>query len=67
VIVSRRGTESIVMLPLEEWEGLKKQRTRSDRSGILPEIERFTLPGGTPALHSRSPKAIKFWRKIQIK
>ena len=24
VIVSRRGTESIVMLPLEEWEGLQE-------------------------------------------
>ena len=24
VVVSRRGTESIVMLPLEEWEGLQE-------------------------------------------
>ena len=24
VIVSRRGSESIVMLPLEEWEGLQE-------------------------------------------
>lgn len=24
VIVSRRGTESIVMVPLEEWEGLQE-------------------------------------------
>lgn len=24
VVVSRRGTESIVLLPLEEWEGLQE-------------------------------------------
>jgi len=24
VVISRRGTESVVMLPLEEWEGLNE-------------------------------------------
>lgn len=24
VVISRRGTESVVMLPLEEWEGLSE-------------------------------------------
>ena len=36
-------------------------RGRLCRSGVSPDIEWLTLAGETPALHSRSQKAIRFW------
>ena len=34
---------------------------RLSRSGVSPDIERLTLAGETPALHSESPKPSCFW------
>jgi hypothetical protein len=34
------------------------------RSGVSPDIERFTLAGGTPALHSRRQNVSGFLCKI---
>jgi len=45
VIVSRRGSESIVMLPLEEWEGLQETahllRSPSNARRLLAALNRL--------------------------
>lgn len=45
VIVSRRGTESIVMVPLEEWEGLQETahllRSPSNAKRLLAALKRL--------------------------
>jgi len=45
VVVSRRGTESIVMLPLEEWEGLQETahllRSPANAERLLGALNRF--------------------------
>jgi antitoxin YefM len=45
VIVSRRGTESIVMLPLEEWEGLQETahllRSPANAQRLLAALHRL--------------------------
>ena len=45
VIVSRRGTESIVMLPLEEWEGLQETahllRSPANAQRLLAALQRL--------------------------
>ena len=45
VIVSRRGAESIVMLPLEEWEGLQETahllRSPSNARRLLAALNRL--------------------------
>ena len=45
VIVSRRGTESIVMLPLEEWEGLQETahllRSPANAQRLLAALNRL--------------------------
>ncbi len=45
VIVSRRGAESIVMLPLEEWEGLKESahllRSPANARRLLAALNRL--------------------------
>lgn len=62
VIVSRRGTESIVMVPLEEWEGLQETahllRSPSNAKRLLAALKRLDQGGGevlsVEALASRS-------------
>jgi len=45
VVVSRRGTESIVMLPLEEWEGLQETahllRSPANAKRLLAALDRL--------------------------
>jgi antitoxin YefM len=45
VIVSRRGAESIVMLPLEEWEGLQETahllRSPANAQRLLAALNRL--------------------------
>ena len=45
VIVSRRGAESIVMLPLEEWEGLQETahllRSPTNAQRLLAALNRL--------------------------
>ncbi len=45
VVVSRRGTESIVMLPLEEWEGLQETahllRSSANARRLLAALNRL--------------------------
>jgi antitoxin YefM len=45
VVVSRRGTESIVMLPLEEWEGLQETahllRSPANAERLLAALKRL--------------------------
>jgi antitoxin YefM len=45
VIVSRRGAESIVMLPLEEWEGLQETahllRSPANAQRLLSALNRL--------------------------
>lgn len=45
VVVSRRGTESIVMLPLEEWEGLQETahvlRSPANAERLLTALKRL--------------------------
>jgi antitoxin YefM len=45
VVVSRRGAESIVMLPLEEWEGLQETahllRSPANAERILDALKRL--------------------------
>ena len=45
VIVSRRGTESIVMLPLDEWEGLQETahllRSPANAKRLLAAMDRL--------------------------
>ena len=45
VVVSRRGAESIVMLPLEEWEGLQETahllRSPANAERILSALKRL--------------------------
>lgn len=45
VVVSRRGTESIVMLPLEEWEGLQETahllRSPANAKRLLGALDRL--------------------------
>ena len=62
VVVSRRGTESIVMLPLEEWEGLQKTahllRSPANAEHLLTALKRLDNGEGeilsVDALASRS-------------
>ena len=62
VVVSRRGTESIVMLPLEEWEGLQETahllRSPANAERILTALKRLDNGEGeilsVDALASRS-------------
>lgn len=62
VIVSRRGTESIVMVPLEEWEGLQETahllRSPTNAKRLLAALKRLDQGGGevlpVEALASRS-------------
>jgi antitoxin YefM len=50
VIVSRRGAESIVMLPLEEWEGLKESahllRSPANARRLLAALNRLARGEG---------------------
>jgi antitoxin YefM len=50
VIVSRRGAESIVMLPLEEWEGLKETahllRSPTNARRLLAALNRLARGEG---------------------
>jgi antitoxin YefM len=50
VIVSRRGAESIVMLPLEEWEGLKETahllRSPANARRLLAALNRLARGEG---------------------
>lgn len=50
VIVSRRGAESIVMLPLEEWEGLKETahllRSPANAKRLLAALNRLARGEG---------------------
>lgn len=45
VIVSRRGTESIVMVPLDEWEGLQETahllRSPTNAKRLLAALKRL--------------------------
>jgi antitoxin YefM len=45
VIVSRRGTESIVMVPLDEWEGLQETahllRSPANAKRLLAALKRL--------------------------
>ncbi len=45
VVVSRRGTESIVLLPLEEWEGLQETahllRSPANAKRLLAALNRL--------------------------
>ena len=45
VVVSRRGTESIVLLPLEEWEGLQETahllRSPANAKRLLGALDRL--------------------------
>ena len=62
VVVSRRGTESIVMLPLEEWEGLQETahllRSPANAERLLTALKRLDNGEGeilsVDALASRS-------------
>ena len=62
VVVSRRGTESIVMLPLEEWEGLQETahllRSPANAGRLLAALKRLDHGEGellsVDALASRS-------------
>jgi antitoxin YefM len=62
VVVSRRGTESIVMLPLEEWEGLQETahllRSPTNARRLLAALNRLEKGEGvvlsTEALKARS-------------
>jgi antitoxin YefM len=62
VVVSRRGTESIVMLPLEEWEGLQETahllRSPANARRLLAALNRLEKGEGvelsTEALKARS-------------
>ena len=62
VIVSRRGTESIVMLPLDEWEGLQETayllRSPANAKRLLAAIDRLDRGEGAAmsveSLKSRS-------------
>ncbi len=62
VIVSRRGTESIVMVPLEEWEGLQETahllRSPTNAKRLLAALKRLDQGEGEvfpiEALASRS-------------
>jgi len=62
VVVSRRGTESIVMLPLEEWEGLQETahllRSPANARRLLAALNRLEKDEGvvlsTEALKARS-------------
>ncbi len=50
VIVSRRGSESIVMLPLEEWEGLQETahllRSPTNARRLLAALNRLDSSKG---------------------
>jgi antitoxin YefM len=50
VIVSRRGAESIVMLPLEEWEGLQETahllRSPANARRLLAALNRLDSAEG---------------------
>jgi antitoxin YefM len=50
VVVSRRGTESIVMLPLEEWEGLQETahllRSPANAQRLLAALNRLEKDEG---------------------
>jgi antitoxin YefM len=50
VVVSRRGTESIVMLPLEEWEGLQETahllRSPANARRLLAALNRLEKDEG---------------------
>ena len=62
VIVTRRGTESIVMLPLDEWEGLQETayllRSPANAKRLLAAIDRLDRGEGAAmsveSLKSRS-------------
>jgi antitoxin YefM len=62
VIVSRRGTESIVMVPLDEWEGLQETahllRSPTNAKRLLAALKRLDQGEGevlpVEALASRS-------------
>jgi len=62
VIVSRRGTESIVMVPLDEWEGLQETahllRSPTNAKRLLAALKRLDQGAGevlpVEALASRS-------------
>ena len=65
VVVSRRGTESIVMLPLEEWEGLQETahllRSPANARRLLAALNRLEKGEGVTlsldALKARSSLA----------
>jgi antitoxin YefM len=65
VVVSRRGTESIVMLPLEEWEGLQETahllRSPANARRLLAALNRLEKGEGAKlsfeALKARSDLA----------
>jgi len=50
VVVSRRGSESIVLLPLEEWEGLQETahllRSPANAKRLLAALNRLDLGQG---------------------
>ena len=57
VIVSRRGAESIVMLPLEEWEGLQETahllRSPANARRLLAALNRLdTVEGDILSMES---------------
>jgi antitoxin YefM len=62
VIVSRRGTESIVMLPLEEWEGLNETahllRSPANACRLLAALNRLERgEGETLSIESLESRA----------
>lgn len=61
VVISRRGAESVVLLPLEEWEGIKETahllRSPANARRLLSALLRLDNSGGeslaTDQLRSR--------------
>jgi antitoxin YefM len=52
VVISRRGTESVVLLPLEEWEGIQETahllRSPANARRLLSALLRFESGEGEP-------------------
>ena len=50
VVISRRGTESVVLLPLEEWEGMQETahllRSPANARRLLSSLLRFEAGEG---------------------
>lgn len=52
VVISRRGAESVVLLPLEEWEGIQETahllRSPANARRLLSALLRFESGEGEP-------------------